>query len=688
MQQVVFRGSPMLKVILAFSMGILLQEQLRVSLGILILMDVFFLCTAIFLTFKKNTYGVVSYTLHTFFVYACLIISGALILCLTQTKQQINDIKHIYHEGMQWKGRVSGVTRKNDYDKYSIFLESIQYRDEIFPTRTNILVYDYTHRQIPKGSVIQSDITLVRIKNKAIPAPFDAVNFYGRKGFFYQAFLKEENTIQIVEQAKPEGAAYTLEAIRISIQEKLSLMIKDKDALAIASALLLGKEIQQQIDAAVMDDFKTAGVIHVIVISGMHIGALASIISFILGHIVRSQKTYWRMFVLCITLTFIWAFSLLAGMGVSVLRAAIMFSYIQINDQLNASKQPHFQVLASSAFIVLLIDPYELWDLGFIFSYAAMTGIFLGSDIIQKLVNAFRKYYIISKLTNYILFSLAASIFIIPITAYYFGVFYPYFLLANIFAIPFIGLILMVESIALLFAYTISFIGDFLGMLLEQCILLLNAGIHQIASLPNARIDCSLSYVALCLVVASIFLMIYWYVFKQRKIHLFASLILLLVLVIAQIAEEGHHQNEKIFGVSALHGSIFTYIIEGKNAHLFVAKKHTHQDIENYTSSLKKAYAVKNLRVDTLAGVTQYQMGLYRAVQFPSNSKIDDYLPFIQNAQALILHNAQYEGIINFLKLHTNTTIVSLYNPSIFRLNNGANVHTLMEKGLYELPLD
>jgi competence protein ComEC len=188
---------------------------------------------------------------------------------------------------------------------------------------------------------------------------------------------------------------------------------------------------------------------------------------------------------LLIVLAILWLFAFLTGLPASVTRAVTLFSFISIGNYFNQPKAI-YNALAISAFLILLVNPNAIFDVGFQLSYAAVLSIVLFQPFYKKF------YFTENKIGIYfidtILVSLAAQIGVLPLSLYYFNQLPLLFLLANLIIIPLSSLVLIVGIVILPINYVFPSMAVFLGNILEFSIQFMNNYIHWIAQFKSGII--------------------------------------------------------------------------------------------------------------------------------------------------------------------------------------------------------
>jgi competence protein ComEC len=291
----------------------------------------------------------------------------------------------------------------------------------------------------------------------------------------------------------------------------------------LAEALLLG--YRQDLDPELNRVYANTGAVHVIAISGMHLGLIYLLLGILLKPLEKKRQGRWLR---ALQLTGgLWLFSLLAGASPSVLRAAVMFTCLVLGETLRRSGSV-YNTLAFSAFVLLLINPFWLWDAGFQLSYAAVISILLFQRPLYHLL------YIKNKWTDAVwklsTVTLAAQVFTAAISLYHFHQFPIYFWLSNLVAVPLSSIVLIGEILLCgLFFWPVA--AGLLGELLSLLIRLMNGFVEWVDALPFAvwealQLSAAQTLLLLCLPAG-----VAWSLFHQARNGLrFAAICLLLLL--------------------------------------------------------------------------------------------------------------------------------------------------------------
>ena len=512
-----FSKIPFLKLFIALLLGILASVFFTFDISFIYLI-ISFLLVVFFHVLTQKFYKLAPYFGLLFFVFVFLV--GA--FRATEYKHKAS-LKPIVTSGYVL-GKI--ISPPKVYDSFvKTNLEIIAIEDGQNNTASQGRVLLMLEKDSLSNCLMQGDYLQFMPKFKDIDANKNPQVFnYKRYLFFHlisqQAYLKSKqwNKINIQE---PWFDSDKIIKLRSFLHQKYSQYGISGENLSVLSALTLG--YKNTLDAQIQKSYASTGAIHVLAVSGLHVGIIFVIISQLLQFLGVSKLARSIRFIFI--LGFIWFFALLTGASPSVLRASLMFSFIALGQALNR-KGTIFNSIFASAFLLLIYNPFLLFDLSFQLSYSAVISIVYFQPKIFKWIP------IHNKLTEWVWgltsVSLAAQIGAFPISIYYFHQFPNYFLLSNFIVIPLATLIIW---LTLLFFSTLNFdfIAQFIADLIQHIIAFQNILIRKIEHLPHAisknlYID-NVQLVILILIVLS--LMILSTKIKYKNALLFGVFILL-----------------------------------------------------------------------------------------------------------------------------------------------------------------
>jgi len=346
-----------------------------------------------------------------------------------------------------------------------------------------------------------------RIKN-ITAGGFDYERYCALHGLYFQVFLTGGDYRMIAEE-RASGFWPVLFAVRSWVVEVLRKNIPGRKESGLAEALLIG--YKDDLDKGLIQTYSATGVVHVVAISGLHLGLVYGLLKAICGVAGLRRSKGWSAAVI---LPGLWLFSLLAGGSPSVLRSAVMFSFIVAGEAIGR-KTSLFNNLAASAFFLLCYDPLWLWDVGFQLSYAALAGIGLFRQPIYNLIAC--RNALADAVWKLNAVTLAAQVLTIPLCLYYFHQFPVVFLVANCIAVPLSGIILAGE-IALCGVAFIKPLAAWTGWLLCGMLRAMNWSVESLAGWRFAVITgLQVSAVQALLLYALIAALAVWLMERQPK---------------------------------------------------------------------------------------------------------------------------------------------------------------------------
>ncbi|NJB87350.1 competence protein ComEC [Lewinella marina] len=366
------------------------------------------------------------------------------------------------------------------------------------PASGKLLAYVTGGDSLEVGDQLLLSVSPERIPPPLNPEVFDYGAYLAGRSIYHRAYADAGEWLTVGD-APRRSLATLADRSRNAWFSTLTPYLQNDD-LAVAAALIMGK--RDLLGAEVRSAYADTGAIHVLAVSGLHVGILALIVVQLLGWLPR--RPLWTGLRTVVTLAAVWYFALVTGLSASVQRAALMVSIVVVGKTLNRNNSI-FNLLAIAALVMLLIQPKQLFQVGFQLSFAAVTGIALFARPLSRLL-----YLpgVLSRGWDAISVSTAAQLGTLPFALYYFGQFPVYFLLSGtlviVFAYAVLGLGLLHGLLAMV---GVGGAGLWLtGSLLQLVVGLQNAFIFFCQQLPGATLrltDFSLvSAVGLLLLIA------------------------------------------------------------------------------------------------------------------------------------------------------------------------------------------
>ncbi len=316
------------------------------------------------------------------------------------------------------------------------------------------------------GDLILVSQQLQPIRNSGNPGAFNYQRYAAFQQLYHQLFLKPKDW-QATGRSEPHFFRAFLFNARSHVLAILQQYIgNDSKELGIAEALLIG--FKEDLDKDLVQAYSNTGVVHIIAISGLHLGLIFFVLTWLFNRtpvLKRSRHVKVVLLIACL-----WLFSLLTGGAPSVLRSAVMFTVIIIG-KYYFKQSSVYNSLAASAFLMLCYNPYYLWDVGFQLSYLAVIGIVSLQGPIYRAW--FIKNKILRKTWEMASITIAAQVAAFPICIYYFHQFPNMFLLTNLLVVP-LSTIILFGEILLVICGSFNVLASFLGSLLTGLISFMN----------------------------------------------------------------------------------------------------------------------------------------------------------------------------------------------------------------------
>lgn len=356
------------------------------------------------------------------------------------------------------------------------------------------------------------------------PSEFNYKQYLARQNIYTQAFLNPGQFVLLQKNSGNPVIAYAI-ALRQRMIEKLKIHLHSQEAIAVASTLILGYKADLSDD--VLQAYSKTGTIHVLSVSGSHVAIIFALLSWMFGFFDRYQHGKLAKGVISVLL--IWFYSMLTGFSPAVCRAAVMISLIIIGKvyfrQINT-----LNILAFSAFLLLIYNPFLLADVGFQLSYLSVAGLIVFQPIVYRQLDISNKY--LDWLWAFFSASIAAQLITFPLSAFYFHQFPVYFLLSNLFILP-LSAVIMYAGIAYFVVWWIPVLGVVMGWILEKSILLMDDGLAMIEHSPYASISrIWFNHLENLLLYGLIVLLFYW-LHNKKAWKLQAGLASLLILAVS-----------------------------------------------------------------------------------------------------------------------------------------------------------
>ncbi len=569
-----FQRIPFLRLVISLATGIILATEIKISTWttFALLLTAFILMMVVNRIYSYRNASIFGISVAFFFI-------GIGILFYNQYNR-----KPFLFKDSSFQATVLEIPQEKTASFKSVLnIHHVLKNDSIFTTSEKVLVYfekdDKTTTLQPGDNIVFSG-SPSSIKNRGNPYEFDYKSYMERKKIYRQLYLSSDRW-------EPTNTVHTFSLVILSeqIREKLLNIYRSQNLgeaqFKILSALTLG--YKRELDPEIKSAFSSSGAMHVLAVSGLHVGIIYGVLFFVLGFL-RKQKHGRLVFVL-ITIFSLWSYAFITGLSPSVERAATMFSILVIGENLKR-RINIYNSLAASALILLLINPNNLFEAGFQLSYTAVFGIVFLHPKIAELIQV--KTKAARFLWTLFTVSVAAQLATFPITLYYFNQFPTYFWLANILVIPAVsiliplGLSLLIFSKIPLLSTALSFITN---MIIKGIYLLL----REIEQLPFAVLHESISPIQL-IFINSLLICFLCLLNHKKAIYIQMALVSVVLLITSAIFTKTIKQNTRELIVYNYADNTILQLINGEEN--YVISKDTIKE-ENYARNLINATTKK-----------------------------------------------------------------------------------------------
>lgn len=491
---------PIITITISFAFGILLDYFFKPSFNLLLVIvtTVFFTFLITFIRSNKKLFQ------DTFFGMSCYLLAlsvGAFSHYFhSENNYQNHYAKHLTNEKNEIQGTISSLLKPSEkYNKYIVTITTCN----VEKTIGKILLY---HKKTDSlaleiGHTIWMYKELHAASKSLNPYQFDYSRYLENQNIFHQVYCNEN---EIVVYGVIKNFDYYLQKLRTKLSGSFASHHFTSNQKSILDALLFGQ--RTFMDTETTANYSKAGVIHILAISGLHIGILYFFLAFLFKPLDKYSKG--KIIKLILIIGILWVFAFITGLPASVTRAVTLFTFISIGKSLKQQNNI-FNAVAVSALLLLIFNPNFIFDVGFQLSYAAVISILLFQPFYEKFY--FTKNRAGVYFTDIVLVSLAAQVGVLPLSLYYFNQLPLLFLIANIVIIPLASFVLIAGMITLILNFMFQPLAIMLGKMISYAINWMNQYIAMIAKVENGIIE-NISFTVLLtfILYCIVFAFIYW----------------------------------------------------------------------------------------------------------------------------------------------------------------------------------
>jgi competence protein ComEC len=651
---------PMFRIVLPFAAGICSAVYIGVQISDYITLSICALiATVLFILNRqgmkygnRTLFGIILQPLLFFYGYTITIHQNQ----LANPTHFSNKIPKQNQQTIYGIGTIIDKTEKPSTPniKYTIQLSNIATNPDSFTQCTgNLLVFVKKDTSVNKpqtlqyGQEIAFKTTIQKTQAPKNPQQFDYTNYLYFQNIYHTAYLKSDSITPTNNQYGGNYLIHRTNTYRDKLLALINNALPQGTERSVAAALILGHK--EDLDQDITQAYIQTGAMHILAVSGMHIGLLYAAIQ-LLFNLYKTGNRNIRLLQVLITLLIVWTFTLITGGGGSILRASVMFSFLSLGKIIN--RQPNmYNILSITLFTLCSYNPYTLFDIGFQLSYAAVWGIVYFYPKIERQFTF--KYTAIKWIWQTTAIGIAAQLTTTPISLYYFHQFPTYFWLSGILVIPasviatYAGIALFLTNLLSTTLHTDPNLLNYIPTkLLWLSVKTMNNLIYLIRELPYSTISGFNLSIAQLIILYSTLLTTAIAIQTRMLRHFYIPVTLFLLFATNKaITQYNQFQNHQITIYHQYKSTYIDLFHQTQLIHLFA----------NPTDSLKLKYTTQNHR--DFMGATQ-----------PTNTNIDSSIstPYIQYNNRLL----QYDTFRMLIVDELPTRFTPIYIHQILLCNN------------------
>ncbi|TXK50510.1 ComEC family competence protein [Pontibacter qinzhouensis] len=499
------------------------------------------------------------------------------------------------------------VAQKTGYQSTVLRLEQVQ-ADGVWRQVTGKVQLSVPHDSEKKYEVRYGDRLLIRGAPQAVPPPtnpnqFDYKQYLANKNIYHRHSLRPQQ-YQLLGTDPPNPIKYYSIILRRKLDAILQESIEERREYGISTALVLG--VKDDMDNAIRSAYSSTGTMHVLAVSGLHVGMIYLPLSLLFKKFRRNKSQ--RVFGAVVIIGFLMLYAFLTGLSPSVQRAVLMFSLVTVAQAIRR-KTNSYNTLAIAAFILLFLDPYYLFDVGFQLSFLAVLGIVYLQPKLNRVLDfsCFEAHHrpfnfkeikkaplLVAKSmvlslpeTIWVSFTLsvAAQLATSPLGIFYFYQFPVYFWFANLLVVP-LAMLVLYMGVGALFFSCVPLLGWALFRLHFGLIWCMNEFNLWVEQLPHAVVQGIDINALQTWLLYGIMLLLLLFMAYRRLSYLAVAVLVTAMLAFQQIQKSGQQFRQQRFAVYNLRGNTAFALVNGKKAAV-VSNAALHPAAPDYTFNVQ-----------------------------------------------------------------------------------------------------
>lgn len=685
-----FLNFTFIKLSLSFLPGVLAGFILNISLQLLLAVVALLLLIFIILYLRERR----QLFPDVYFGISVILLTFSLGILTASLQKPGNNPKHyintkISSENTLLQARVAETLKPTPYNqRYIIKAEAFRKNGVSTVTKGKLLLSTGKDTvEFRVGDVLLLPYRATDINSPLNPYQFDYRDYMEKQAVLKQLRLNPKEILKINKRSSPISFA---ENLRTLIIEKLKQASFSEEELSIIQALLLGQ--RRDISREIYDQYAAAGAVHILAVSGLHVGIILLILNFLLRPLERIKNG--RVLKTILLLLLMWGFALLAGLSPSVVRAVSMFSFVAIGMQLKR-KTSVMNSLFVSLFILLIINPYFIFQVGFQLSYLAVFSIVAFQPFIYNLVNP--RWKLTRYMWGILSVSVAAQIGVLPLSLFYFHQFPALFFLSNLVILPALGIILGMGILVILLAL-LNYLPDLLTVFYGNLIAYMNKFVGWVAVQEDFLFQ-EISFSMLqtlsgYFIILGLFFLIYQKNFRTI-VFLFVGII---SFQLSSIYEKQKNFSEELVIFHKSRNNLVG-LFQNRNLQLY-HNPDSLPSAENILSDFKTGKQISNITPDTLGNILQFKnknlliidsTGIYKIPELKPDLLLITHSPRLNlervlaeiNPGQVIADGSNYNSLVKRWKETCQKQKVPFHHTG----EKGAFRISIKPKALYQLTL-
>lgn len=681
--------TPFIKFVFPLILGIILKINLPPTTINLLYPFVFFFIVITTLQVFKIPNRFIGNRIWSILIFLALFNLGALLV-------QKKELKLFQFKNQEYSivaTVIENPVEKEKSVKTTLKINSIKDSVAWINPKSKVLVYfekDSLTKAIKLGDKIYTKSYINEIKHSGNPFAFNYKEYLRYKDIHYQIYIKKDRFKRIDSNCGSQIILFSN-----NLRQKLLSIYQNNqitgNEFAVLSALSLG--YKTELTPELKESFSTSGAMHVLAVSGLHVGIIFIILTKLLFFLNRNKHT--KLVQSFIVITVLLFYATITGLSSSVIRATIMFSFICIGKTFTRQVNI-YNSISASAFIMLLYNPYTLMDVGFQLSYLAVISIVFFQPKIYSLFTP--KHKLTDYIWQLVSVAIAAQIGTFPITIHYFEQFPVYFILSNILIIPIVSII--IYGAILLFIFSFSFmLSALIAKALNWVTWLLNTNVEFIEQLPFSKITGLIIERIEIYILIAVILFLSFFIIKKQLQYVRLMLYCLSAFAVYNIYLSYINSQKSLFIVYNIPQTSSYSFIDNKQCKLMSDSILNSKNIEYNILPLIKHLGIRNItntiNSDTVRIFNSYSFHGKRILHINNNKLLDYKTQNKLPADYIILSENTTINIADLTKLFEFKSLIFDASNSHYKIQNwekeckklNLHYHSIADNGAFILSI-